>query len=86
MTEIDLEHGISAGITLRSAAAGLVPIYEEHAARLESGISVADWMEMDETEKALVVAARRIQIATKNLQAEAEIQHSEREIKRKSRR
>lgn len=59
-----------------------MPIYEEHEARLERNISLEAWMKMQEMEKALIVAARRIQIASKNLQAEAEIAHSEREAKK----
>jgi len=86
VTKIELEHGVSAGVTLRSPAYGLVPIYEEHEARLERGIGVQAWMDMDETEKALIVAARRIRIAIANLQAEAEIKRSEQEAKRRSKR
>lgn len=71
---------------MRSPTAGLVPIYEEHEARLERGIEVRAWMEMDETEKALIIAARRTHIAIRNLQAEAEIAYSEQEIRRKSKR
>jgi len=67
-------------------ARGIVPIYEEHEARLERGIGVDAWMEMDEREKALIIAARRTRIAIANLQAEAEIEQSNREMKRKSRR
>jgi len=85
VTEIELEHGVSAGVQLRSPSAGLVPIYEEHETRLERGIDIQTWMEMEETEKALIVAARRIRIALANLQAEAEIAYSEREIRKHSR-
>ena len=76
---------MSAGVELRSPADGIVPIYEEHEARLERNIGIEAWMEMDEREKAIIVAARRIRIAISNLQSEAEIKQSEREARRKRR-
>lgn len=85
ITEIELDHGISAGIILRSMGTGLIPIYEEHAARLERGIDLQTWAQMDVTEKALLVAVRRVRIAERNLQSEAEIAKSEREMKRAKR-
>jgi len=83
VTGVELEYGVSAGIRLRSLAQGLVPLYEEHTTRLERGISIEDWGKMDSTEKALVIAARRITIAMKNLQSEAEIRHMEQNTRRK---
>lgn len=64
-------------------AAGLVPLYEEHEARLERGIDIKEWMAMDEREKALLIAARRIRIAIHNLQEEAQIKQANRDMKRK---
>jgi hypothetical protein len=78
---VELEYGVSAGIRLRSLAEGLVPIFEEHMTRLERGISIEDWGKMDSTEKALVIASRRIAIAMKNLQSEAEIRSAESKMK-----
>lgn len=83
MTGVELEYGVSSGVHLRSLSAGLVSLYEEHITRLERGISIEDWGKMDSTEKALVIAARRITIAMKNLQSEAEIRHMERKTRRK---
>lgn len=85
ITEIELDHGVSAGIHLRSMGAGLIPIYEEHTARLERGIDLQEWAAMNVTEKALIVAVRRIRIAERNLQSEAEIAKSERDAKRGNR-
>ena len=85
VTQIELEHGINAGIGIRSLAAGLVPLYEEHETRLERGYSVETWMNMDEREKALVLAARRIRIAIGNLQEEAQIKQAEKNAKRHKR-
>jgi len=67
---------------LRSFGSGLVPLYEENEARLERGIELEPWGEMEEMEKALIVAARRIRIAIKNLQEEAQIKESERKMRK----
>lgn len=64
-------------------AVGLVPLYEEHESRLERGIDIEEWMAMDEREKALLIAARRIRIAIHNLQEEAQIKKANRDMKRK---
>jgi hypothetical protein len=61
----------------------MVPIYEEHSARLERNISIKDWYAMEAMERAMVVAVRRIDISMKNHQAEAEIAQSKRDAKRK---
>lgn len=79
---MELEYGVGAGIKLKTTAAGMVPIYEEHAARLERRISLDDWYCMDVYERALVVAHRRIHIQVQNLQSEAEIRNSKREAKK----
>jgi len=60
----------------------MVPLFDEHAARLEYGYSVTDWYAMEPMERALVVAIRRIDNAMKNLQAEAEIKHVKRNTPR----
>lgn len=73
VTKVELEHGISSGVFLTSLANGLVPVYEEHLARLERGIDLDTWAEMKVDEKALVIAVRRVTLAMNNLQAEAEI-------------
>lgn len=78
-----MEHGTSAGVRLRALGKGLVPVFEEHEARLERGYSLEEWSAMAEMEKALVIAARRTHIAIQNLQTEAEIKKAEQEAKRK---
>lgn len=83
VTEVQLEHGVNAGIHLRVLAEGLVPVYEEHEARLERGIRLREWDEMEALEKALIVAQRRIRNAVQNLQSEAEIKAMERKARRK---
>lgn len=63
----------------------MVPSFEEHIARLERGISVKDWYALEPTERAMVVAVRRLDNAMKNHQAEAEIKHAKRNAKQKTR-
>jgi cell division protein FtsL len=60
----------------------MVPLHEEHTARLERGIKLDDWSKMELEEKALVIANRRIRIAVDNLQADAEIKSAKRNAKR----
>jgi hypothetical protein len=86
VTKIELDHGVNAGIEVRSLAAGIVPIHEEHEARLERGLVLDAWLAMDEREKALIIASRRIRNAIHNLQEEAQIKQAEKNAKRQSRR
>ena len=83
MTRVELDHAVSAGVELKALGADMVPLYEEHEARLERGISLADWGGMDVMERALVVAQRRIRIALENIQAEAQIQHAKRNARKR---
>lgn len=76
-----MEYGVSTGVQLKALGPDMVPLHEEHEARLERGISLGDWGRMDVLEKGLLIANRRIRIALQNLQAEAEI----RDAKRKTR-
>jgi hypothetical protein len=63
----------------------LVPVFEEHSVRLERGVSIKDWMDMDETEKALIVARRRIATQMRNLQTEAEIRKAKQDANKHGR-
>jgi hypothetical protein len=81
--QAELEFGVSAGVSLKLLGQGLVPIHEEHESRLERGISLKVWSEMDMFEKALLIASRRIRHMVGNLQAEAEIRKAKRDAKRK---
>lgn len=82
VTRVELEFGVSAGVQLRAMAGGMVPIYEEHEARLERGIPLETWGQMDVDEKALLIANRRIRNQLANLQAEAEIRAQKREARK----
>jgi hypothetical protein len=82
ITKIELEHGVSAGIYLRLFGEGIVSLFEEQENRLERNIDLETWANMPPTEKALIVAMRRIRTAMHNLQSEAEIKNSEKNAKR----
>jgi alcohol dehydrogenase class IV len=77
ITKIELPHGISAGVWLGYLIEGNIPVFEEHAARLERGIGLDAWANMDVDEKAMIVAMRRLSMQLANLQAEAEITRAE---------
>ena len=83
VSKIELEHGVSAGVLLKSFGADMVSIFEEQETRIENAISLDMWSEMHETEKALLIAARRTRIAIKNLSEEAQIREHEKRVRKK---
>jgi hypothetical protein len=84
VTQVELDYGISAGIQLCMIGIDMVPVQEEHEARLERGIGLDAWSRMPMMEKALIVAVRRIRNAMSNIRTEAEIRQAERNMKKKS--
>jgi len=78
VTEIELDHAVASGAQLRLLGENLVPLYEEHTARLEAGLDLDRWQMLDPFEKALIIAQRRIRLALENLQAEAQIKAAKR--------
>lgn len=82
VTDVELDHAVYTGAELNLLVVGLVPIYEEHTARLERGYTLAVWETMDVMEKAMVIAQRRMRIALENIQAEAEIRQAQRNANR----
>jgi len=83
VTRVELDHAVSAGVELKTLGADMVPLFEEHEARLLAGYRLEAWGSMDVMERALVVAQRRIRIAVENLQSEAQIKHAKANAKRK---
>lgn len=79
---MELDDPVYSGIKLKSLIEGMVPVYEEQAARAERGISMDDWVAMPLHEKAMIIALRRVGRAMANLQSEAEARHLERKVKR----
>ena len=78
VTRVELSHSVSAGIMWGAIGSDMVPIYEEHQARLERNYSIAAWYELEAMERAMVIAIRRIDNAARNLQSEAEIADAKR--------
>ena len=83
VTEVELEHGVSAGIGLRSLGNGMIPVFEEQDVRIDNKMSLAEWDELPYMERAMMVAVSRTKRAVSNLQSEAEIRNSERKQGRK---
>ena len=79
ITRVEFESGVSAGISWRLLGVGMVPIYEEHLARLERGIGMKEWYNMEPMERAIIIAVRRIDNASKGHQTEAESKKMRRE-------
>lgn len=82
VADIELEHGVSAGITLRSLSEGTIPPYYEHQARIRANITMERWMEMSRWDKALTVAMAQTEKAIEGHQAEAEIKQAQRDANR----
>ena len=78
VTEAELEHGISAGIGLRSFGNGMIPVFEEHDVRIENRMNLAEWDELPYMERVIIIAVSRTKRAISNLQAEAELKESKR--------
>ena len=78
VTEVELDHGISAGIGLRSLGKGMIPVFEEQDVRIENKMNLTEWDELPYMERVIIIAVSRTKRAVSNLQAEAEIRNSER--------
>lgn len=83
VTRIEVDDVVSAGIMWGQIGPDVIPIFEEHSARLERGFTMKEWYDMPPMERALVVAVRRVDNASKNLQAEAEMKAARRKAKQK---
>lgn len=73
---------MDAGIRWGALGSDMVSIFEEHTARIEKGYRLKEWASMDMTERALIIALRRVDIAIKNHQTEAEVEKAQREAKK----
>lgn len=83
VTQVELDNSVSPNVEVRAIGLGMVPIYEEHTVRLESGYKLNEWTALDVMEKALLVAVRRSRIALENIQADEQIKHAKRNAKRR---
>ena len=73
LVNIPIFSGISAGIRLKTLIFGLVPVYEEHAARKSEGYKLKEWYELSSFERAFAVAVFRTEKAIESHQNDAEI-------------
>ena len=78
VTEVELEHGVSAGIGLRSLGKGMIPVFEEHDVRIDNKMSLTEWDKLPYMERVILVAMTRTRRAMSNLQSEAEIRNADR--------
>lgn len=83
VTKIETENSVSAGVTWGSLGPDMIPLFEEHSTRLERDYTIEQWYQLDPIERAMAVAMRRIDIASKNLQSDAEIRKAKADAKRK---
>lgn len=76
-----MRHAVYPGVDLKKfLGEDVIPPYEEHTARLERGLSLDAWGRMGKWEKALLIAQRRIENAVANLQSEAQIDASKKNL------
>jgi len=73
VTEIELDHGVSAGIGLRSFGNGMISVFEVQNVRVQNKLSLDEWDDIPYMERVILVAVNRINRAMSNLQAEAEL-------------
>ena len=73
VTEIELDHGVSAGIGLRSFGNGMISVFEVQNVRIQNKMSLSEWDDIPYMERVILVAVNRINRAISNLQAEAEL-------------
>ena len=85
VTRIELNETVSAGIRWRSLGTDMVPIFEEHTARMERGYSIEAWYSLNPMERAIAVAQKRLENSMKNLQGEAEAKHAKKQSQKGSR-
>ena len=73
LINIPITSGISAGIRIKTLISGLVPVYEEHAARKAEGYKMEEWYALDPFDRAFAVAMFRTKNSIEAHQNEAEI-------------
>lgn len=82
ITRIDLQHGVSSGVSWGIISEGMVPVFEEQLSRIEANYKLDEWMNMEPIEKSMIIAVRRLRIAMENQQAEAEVRNAKQSAKK----
>jgi hypothetical protein len=80
VTKAQLDNGPATGLQWGALGAGMIPVFEEQAARLERNLTLEQWGALDPMERALLIAQRRIDAAIRAVQDEA----AARQVKRKA--
>jgi len=84
ISRVELNDQVNAGIRWRSIATDMVPIFEEQTVRLERGYTIERWYALDEMERAIMIAQKRIENISKGHQNEAEQEHAKQQARRNS--
>ena len=80
--EVLTEHSVDAGIRYVVFAAGIVPFFEEHDARIEAGYTLPQWSELSWEERALEVLHFRMRHKIELVQRDAEAAATKSELKK----
>jgi len=84
VANFELPPGPSAGIRWRSLTRELVPVFEEHMVRKESGYTLMEWhQQLTHDERALEIAISRTKRAIEAFEAEAQSEAMESKAKKK---
>jgi hypothetical protein len=84
ITELRVSSKDMLGITIHQVPIpGIVPFYEEHDARVDSGYTLTEWYNLDGRDRALEVALYRIRHAIEYQKVKAQERQMERDSKRK---
>jgi hypothetical protein len=81
VTKAQLDNGPATGLQWGALGVGMIPIFEEQAARLERNLTLEQWAALDSMERALLIAQRRIDAAIRAVQEEAAMRQAKRKAK-----
>jgi len=81
VTKAQLDGGPATGLQWGALGAGMVPTFEEQAARLDKNMTLEQWGALDPMERALLIAQRRIDAAIRAVQEEAAARQAKRKAK-----
>ena len=70
--EIAVDSPDRLGIRVHGVIPGMIPPYEEHAARRKAGYTLAEWRALDWQDRAIEVAMYRIEAKVEAMSAEEE--------------
>lgn len=80
--DIQPDNLINSGIMWGSMGSDYVPLYEEHSIRLKKNFTMDKWYELPEMERAMIIAVERIEIASRNINEDAQIKAAKQNAKK----